>query len=63
MLSIRSMPWVRGPFFLTQALVGLVGRSRGEPSAFSVAAVRGEEALIAAAGRVWFRPVSLVYGR
>ena len=46
--SIRSMPWwVRGLFAVRQTVVGLIGISRGEKSDFTVAAVHGEEALIA----------------
>ena len=46
--NVRSTPWwVRALFVVRQALVGLVGIHRGDGSAFDVAEVRGEEALIA----------------
>ncbi len=46
--NVRSAPrWVQALLGLRQALVGLVGIPRGDASAFDVAGVRGEEALIA----------------
>ncbi len=46
--NVRSAPWwVRALLGLRQALVGLVGIPKGDASAFDVAHVRGEEALIA----------------
>lgn len=45
--DVRSMPWwIRGLFAFRQAVVGLVGISRGDASSFAVADVSGEEALI-----------------
>ena len=46
--SVRSAPrWVRLLLAMRQAVVGLVGIRRADSSAFRVASVRGEEALIA----------------
>ncbi len=46
--NVRSAPgWVKLLLALRQAAVGLVGIRRGDSSAFRVASVRGEEALIA----------------
>lgn len=45
--SVHSMPrWIKALFAIRQALVGLVGISRGDGGSFAVAEVRGEEALI-----------------
>lgn len=47
--AVRSAPlWVRGAFVLRQALVPLIGVSRGDQSVFDVARTAGEEALIVA---------------
>lgn len=44
--SVRSVPWVAGLFALRQALVGLIGVSRGSGRTFDVRSVRGDEALV-----------------
>jgi len=47
--DVRSTPlWVRAAFVLRQALVPLIGVSRGDQSVFDVSRVEGEEALIVA---------------
>lgn len=46
--NVRSAPsWVKLLLAMRQAVVGLVGIRRADSSAFRVASVRGEEALIA----------------
>ena len=44
--DVRPVPWVAGLFALRQALVGLIGVSRGSGSSFDVRSVRGDEALV-----------------
>ncbi|WP_336706604.1 DUF2867 domain-containing protein [Oerskovia sp. USHLN155] len=47
--DVRSTSlWVRAAFVLRQALVPLIGVSRGDQSVFDVSRVEGEEALIVA---------------